>query len=257
MILLSVFLMGAFNISAMIRKGDKWPVQSWEFGFEDFSEVWQSTKEELINLGMKDTNLDESIPKDFPLSQIELTPFWKTKEEASQEEKNKLLSKILSLTYPDKFYNLERLHIASAVISGAKPNGERREGYCILAIACLMEDIQLVSFLLQKGADPNFNIQDLRDTPLYNAYYKKNEKIARLLLAYGANPEKQLSDLPRLKWCLKIQLQMQKEQEDGLKFQAARAVLKKYPVIEQVKNVSTKLPDELFNYLEETKKILN
>ncbi len=52
------------------------------------------------------------------------------------------------------------------------------------------------------------------DFALENACIKRDEQLARLLLARGADSEKQLGWADEKKWCLNIQLQMQKEQDE-------------------------------------------
>ncbi len=111
MILVFVFLFCAAGIKAM-----------WNDLESDIDGIWSESKQELLELGMKEEDLDASVPKDYSLEKSKLTDFWRRKEEDSQEEKNKLLIKILTIWYPKKFWNLGRIHIASAVMIGANPN---------------------------------------------------------------------------------------------------------------------------------------
>ena len=250
MILFFIFLCGAFNLNAM----------DFDLFGDDYCPIWSKTKQKLIALGMSEIDLDESVPKDYPLDKLELTNFWKVKKQSSQDGKNKLLAKILLLPYADKCRNVERLHIAATVMIGADPDTRefylKAYGSSALENACIEQDIPLASLLLKKGADPNIwtGIKIL-----WCAFYHKNEQLARLLLSYGADPEKQLKfKVDAKKWCQKIQ-QIQKEQEElqrGLIFQAAKVLLK-HQSIGIIKNLPIPPPTDVIEYLEKTKKMLN
>ena len=245
MFLVFSLVFGVFNLNAMFAP--------------DYHLIWLKTKQKLVRLGMNEEDLDGSVSKDYPLDKLELTNFWKEKKQSSQDGKNKLLAKILSLPYADK-WNILRLHIAASIIVGAHPDTAeyypQNLGDPSLDDACFEQDIPLVSLLLKKGADPNIRTSI---AILSCVSHNKNEQLARLLLAYGADPGKQQTsgwDFEKKRWCKNIQLQMQKEQEDGLKFLAAKALLK-HQSIGVIKNLPTPPPADVIGYLEETKKMLN
>ena len=139
--------------------------------------------------------VDETIPKTNTYDESILTPFWQEAKKLSKKRKNKLLIKILQLSFPYSFLHIKHRLIASTVLIGADPNTACPTGYTALHQAVADCTKPLTILLLEKGANPNSGLSN--EFPgirfggwsvLHTAVEKKKKELVNLLLENGAAP---------------------------------------------------------------------
>lgn len=89
-----------------------------------------------------------------------------------------------SIIIGDKFKLLKQL---VELDSGFINSGDHQ--YCLLSLAIELERLEIVDYLLEKGANPN-TYGHMGKTPLYYAIKSSNIEIVSRLLSLGADPNK-------------------------------------------------------------------
>ncbi len=115
------------------------------------------------------------------VEQLLSSDFAKKLQQKSPKKLNTLLKKVASLRGGDPVYKWRRYASAIIIAAGANPDVVDAHSFSSLSNACLHQDIEMIDFLCEHGADPNKNTQEV--TP---ASYVQNKYLAKLLHAYGA-----------------------------------------------------------------------
>ncbi|KAL8873611.1 MAG: hypothetical protein Q9198_006997 [Flavoplaca austrocitrina] len=155
------------------------------------------------------------------------------------------------------------LHCLEALIeAGADPSkgtGHEKSYGCPLQAACDGGNENVVSFLLEKGADPNTTGGNICEgnvhTPLQMAAYRYKLSVVKLLLEYGADPNIQGGDL-RNALIAAIWNQSLGSGEDG-RLAVVELLLQSGARAEEEWDMTTKLHDLIFEHSGNEKKPLN
>jgi len=93
----------------------------------------------------------------------------------------------MTMTMHD-FVDLE--HVKAAILRGVNINNTilRCDNWTPLMRASCECDIDIVTLLLDNGADPNINFGGESETALFYAAYENNIEIIKILLDWGADP---------------------------------------------------------------------
>lgn len=160
-------------------------MSSFAYGCQKERSSFLPNLEEVREILRADSNVYDSEPTVSTASLDEkhvMNAYWcRIKETRDPKIINEAFKKILSLSFTDEGYPLQRYHIAAAVLAGANPHVRDFLGFPLEG-AAMRQDEDLCKVLLKHGAKPNEWKESL--PPFFRC---RSEKMVRLFLAHGAD----------------------------------------------------------------------